>query len=76
MPGHTKPDTKSEFVKLRLSGPEKQAFSEAAKLAGLPVSAWVRERLRAVATKELENAGHQIPFLSHIYGGGTNGIDD
>jgi len=42
---------------------EKQAFLLAASIAGIPLSIWIRERLRRTATRELEEAGRQIPFL-------------
>jgi hypothetical protein len=56
---------KSEFIKIRLDPEEKQAFEEAADLAGVSLSAWIRERLRKSARIELEDAGQQIPFLMH-----------
>jgi hypothetical protein len=39
------------------------AFSQCSDLAGIPMSAWVRERLRRAAVRELEEAGLPIPFL-------------
>lgn len=54
---------KTDLMQLRLHANEKKSFQEAADLAGIPLSAWVRERLRWAATRELENAGRQIPFL-------------
>ncbi len=56
--------TKEEYLEVRLGTTEKQAFKEAADLAGLALSAWVRERLRMVARQELEQAGRAIPFLA------------
>jgi len=53
---------KTELIKARATGPEKSAFQEAAELAGLPLSAWIRERLRKAAAAELEEAGQQIAF--------------
>ncbi len=55
--------TKSEGVLLRMDALEKQGFTEAAGIAGIPLAVWMRERLRRAATKELEEAGRQIPFL-------------
>ena len=55
---------KSEVVQIRMEPEEKQAFQEAADLAGLALSAWIRERLRKSARIELEDAGQQIPFLN------------
>lgn len=54
---------KTDWVKLRLTTAEKAAFQEAAEMAGISLSAWMRERLRLVAIRELENASRSIPFL-------------
>ena len=51
---------------MRLEVAEKQAFEAAADLAGLALSAWVRERLRKVAAHELEEAGRGVAFLSSV----------
>jgi uncharacterized protein (DUF1778 family) len=48
---------------MRLDQAEKDAFRAAAELAGLDMSGWIRERLRAIARKELEGAGLQVPFI-------------
>jgi hypothetical protein len=53
---------KSDHMQLRLQATEKEAFQKAADLAGLALSAWVRERLRGVARRELTEAGEQVPF--------------
>lgn len=53
---------KTEIMKVRVDPKEKEAFQEAAEQAGIPLSTWVRERLRRVARLELEEAGKQIPF--------------
>ena len=58
--------TKSEYLEVRVSVAEKQAFREAADLAGLALSAWIRERLRQVAQKELETHGRRAAFLQQI----------
>jgi hypothetical protein len=55
--------TRAEILEVRLQPTEKQAFREAADLAGLPLSAWVRERLRVVARQELQELGRPISFL-------------
>jgi hypothetical protein len=44
---------------------EKQAFKDAAVLAGLPVSGWVRLRLREAARKELGESGQAVAFLTN-----------
>jgi hypothetical protein len=54
---------KTETVQIRVEALEKVAFVEAAALAGLPLSSWVRERLRRAARLELESAGQRIPFV-------------
>ena len=54
---------KADMLEIRLEPGEKDAFKDAAKLSGIPLSSWVRERLRRVARIELEEAGHRIAFL-------------
>jgi hypothetical protein len=51
------------LLQVRVGDGEKQAFEDAANLSGLALSAWVRERLRQNALKELEAANRPIPFL-------------
>ena len=48
---------------MRLETAEKDGFRAAAELAGLDLSAWIRERLRRVARDELVEAGREVPFL-------------
>ncbi|HKN02192.1 MAG TPA: hypothetical protein VJX23_16905 [Candidatus Binataceae bacterium] len=55
---------KTEVFKVRLTDLEKRAFQQSAELSGLPLSAWVRERLRRAARIELEDAGKDIPFFN------------
>jgi len=54
---------KSASVLLRLEPSEKQAFAQAAELAGAPLAVWMRERLRRTAVSELRGAGRVVPFL-------------
>jgi uncharacterized protein (DUF1778 family) len=54
---------KTESIEIRVQPDEKAAFKQAADLAGIPTSAWIRERLRRAAVKELEDASRPIPFL-------------
>ena len=62
--GRPKKDkTLDEYMEIRLSSAEKEAFREAADLAGIPLATWVRERLRRIATRELENADLTVAFL-------------
>lgn len=62
---------KTEVMKLRVSETEKRAFQKGADLAGVALSAWVRERLRLAARRELVEAGEQVPFLQErsLYNG-------
>jgi hypothetical protein len=55
---------KNEKFLLGLGLKEKQGFSEAAQIAGISLSAWMRERLRVAAAKELADAGRTVPFLN------------
>jgi hypothetical protein len=48
---------------VRVDDAEKEAFSDAAELSGLALSAWVRERLRQTAAREREAASRPIAFL-------------
>lgn len=50
---------------VKLEATEKEAFKDAADLAGVPLSTWVRERLRQIAVRELEEAARPIAFLRH-----------
>jgi predicted HicB family RNase H-like nuclease len=54
---------RSESLLVRLEGSEKEAFKDAADLAGVPLSTWVRERLRQIAGKELAKAARPVAFL-------------
>ena len=63
---------KADYLDIRLGAAEKQAFRDAADLAGLDLSAWVRERLRMLARKELEAADRPVAFLAKI----TEGKND
>jgi hypothetical protein len=65
---HNRPKTGSgkrreELLQVRVADTEKEAFEEAASLSGLALSAWVRERLRLIAARELETAGRTVAFL-------------
>jgi hypothetical protein len=57
---------KTKPLLVRLEATEKEAFRNAAELAGVPLSTWVRERLRLVAVKELQDAARPVPFLKHV----------
>ncbi|MCX5887900.1 MAG: hypothetical protein NTY36_00430 [Deltaproteobacteria bacterium] len=63
---------KSEKMLLLLEPEERQAFQEASRIAGLNLSAWIRERLRLAAIRELESAGRPIAFIAPIPLGGSD----
>jgi uncharacterized protein (DUF1778 family) len=58
-----KDQARRRLLEVRLDESEKQAFKDAAELSGLGLSTWVRERLRQVARRELEEAGRKVAFL-------------
>lgn len=58
---------KEQVLQIRLTDAEKQGFLAAANLAGIPLSSWVRERLRLAAIRDLENAGQKIPFVEPVH---------
>jgi len=55
---------KTYAMQVRMEQAERAGFESAADLAGLPLSAWVRERLRLAARDELTQAGREIPFMA------------
>lgn len=57
---------RSQPLIVRLQSPEKEAFQDAANLAGVALSSWVRERLRRAAVRELEAASQPIAFLKEF----------
>jgi uncharacterized protein (DUF1778 family) len=54
---------KDELIQLRVKAAEKETFRAAAKLSGLSMSSWMRERLLERGREELEQAGQSVPFL-------------
>ena len=60
-------NSKASFLKIRIEASEKDAFQQAADVGGVPLSAWVRERLRRAAIRELEEIGERAPFLLDLY---------
>jgi len=54
---------KNENILVRVEPDEKEAFKDAAKLAGISLSSWMRERLKRVAISELQEAARPIAFL-------------
>lgn len=57
---------KEQVLQIRLTESEKQGFLDAAEIAGIPLSSWVRERLRMAAIRDLESAGKKIPFIEQV----------
>ena len=57
---------KIESIEIRVQPDEKRAFRDAADIAGISLSSWVRERLRLAAIRELEGAGRMVPFIPPI----------
>jgi antitoxin component of RelBE/YafQ-DinJ toxin-antitoxin module len=57
---------KSGYLEIRCEEAEKEAFRAAAEAAGLPLSGWIRERLRKVARKELEDMDLPVAFLERL----------
>jgi hypothetical protein len=57
---------KADYIEVRCEESEKQAFRAAAEAAGLPLSGWIRERLRKVARKELEDMDMPVAFLERL----------
>jgi hypothetical protein len=59
-------ELRNEDLLVKLKADEKEAFKDAANLAGVSLSTWVRERLRQVAIKELQSASQPIAFLRNL----------
>ena len=57
---------RTEYLELRLTVSEKEAFEKAAEIAGASLSAWARERLRRSSIRELEESGLLAPFLQSV----------
>jgi hypothetical protein len=57
---------KADYIEVRCEEAEKQAFRAAAEAAGLPLSGWIRERLRRSARKELEDMSMPVAFLDRL----------
>jgi hypothetical protein len=55
---------KARYLQVRIEESEKEAFDAASALSGLPLSGWVRERLRLAARTELQGMGKHVPFLT------------
>jgi uncharacterized protein (DUF1778 family) len=64
---------KTEAIEIRVQPSEKLAFKQAAEIAGISLSSWMRERLRWNAIRELEEASRPIPFLNQKAPANGNG---
>ena len=62
-----KPESvKTEYIEIRCELAEKDSFRDAADAAGMPMSGWIRDRLRRAARKELEDLDKSVPFLERL----------
>jgi uncharacterized protein (DUF1778 family) len=62
-----KPESvKTEYIELRCEPGEKDSFRDAADAAGMPMSGWIRDRLRRAARKELEDLERPVAFLERL----------
>jgi uncharacterized protein (DUF1778 family) len=57
---------KADILQIRLTPAEKAGITQAAAVAGISISSWVRERLRLAAIRDLESAGLRVPFVDEI----------
>jgi hypothetical protein len=53
---------KSDVLRMRVTPQEKEAFEEAARIAGASFSTWARVQLRRAAIREFEDAGRRVDF--------------
>jgi len=65
-PRKSSANAKSISVLLRMEPGEKAAFGDAAAIAGIPLSVWIRERLRLAAARELEGMDRPVAFLESL----------
>ena len=56
-------DPKTYYLKMRLTPDERLTFEECAEISGIPMAAWIRQRVRKAAVRELEGAGRAVTFL-------------
>jgi len=62
------PKLELEYLAIRLDDEEKEAFTDAAKVASVPLSIWVRERLGRKVIDGLDSADHPIAFSGGVRG--------
>jgi hypothetical protein len=53
---------KTDIARLRLTPDEKNAFQEAARIAGVSFSTWARQAMRRAAIREFHDAGRRLDF--------------
>lgn len=53
---------KTTAIQIRVNPSEKDAFDQAAALAGISLSSWARMTLRRAAMREFEDAGKRVDF--------------
>jgi hypothetical protein len=58
-------ELRTEDLLVKLKVDEQEAFKDAAELAGVTLSSWVRERLRRVALVELQEASRPVAVLKN-----------
>jgi len=56
----------NEYIEMRVEKSEKDTFRAAAEAAGMPLSGWIRQRLRRDARKELQDLGLPVAFLERL----------
>jgi hypothetical protein len=61
-PKGKKKDSREVHLDIRLFGHEKTGFAQAARIAGLTLSDWIRQRLRRDANAEVVAAGQPPIF--------------
>ena len=55
---------KDTQILIKVSEDERDGFRRAADIAGIGVSAWARQKLRAAAVQELQTIGESVPFIT------------
>jgi hypothetical protein len=59
-------EKKGAYMEMWLHDAEKEAFVKAAEVAGMNLSAWVRDRLRRASRKELEGENLPVAFMENL----------
>lgn len=53
-------------MQVRMPKSEIESYKDAAKLSGVSVSSWVRDRLRKAARQELQSSGKRVAFIEDV----------